>query len=125
MLSLGAERLNNMIKGKVVLIIDRDEAVHAALRELLEEHGCFIVCSPNILEGVHMVQEVAFDVLMVDTALPGLTPEVSARTLRERCPRAQIIGMCSSDDDRVPTGADAVIRKPIDPEVLLPLIQGQ
>jgi DNA-binding response OmpR family regulator len=110
---------------KAVLIIDQDRTMSASLSDILEGHGFFVICMENMRDGLRLVREVVFDIVIFDTGFPGPDAEVSSGLMRQRCPQARIISTDRAGRAVVPAIADAVVRKPIDPEVLLSLIREQ
>jgi len=54
-----------------ILVLDDNETLLAALKEMLGEQGHEVHCSANAKSAVKMVEEGAYDVALVDYKMPG------------------------------------------------------
>src|SRR5204863_6687669 len=69
-------------KGATILLVDpnRDSQILAA--HILGRHDCSIVVANDLAEAMAALQQDLYDLVLVDTALPGLDRDDAARVLR-------------------------------------------
>lgn len=89
-----------------VLLVEDDEGVRAALRELLEEHGVEVVGEAgNGAEGVAAFDALRPDVVLMDLRMPLMSGIEAARRIRERAPAARVVILTAYDDPTLQEGA--------------------
>ena len=60
------------LRGKRVLVVDNDEAVHKAAHDLLGKHGCQVESAHDGREALRMARQYSYDIVLVDIRLPDL-----------------------------------------------------
>ncbi len=115
----------------VVPIVTGNAVVAARLADALGLAGADrqIVTARNGIEAIHLVAGLArVDLLVIDSALPGLTGAVVARAIRALQPQARVVMLVAqADDDAVVealgAGADAISPRSAAPADFLRLVQ--
>lgn len=111
-----------------VLVVDDDKAVRAALGVNLRKAGYEVTLARSALEAVQALAERAFDLVLTDVAMPGMSGLELLAKLRTTWPKVRIVVMTGygSVPDAVSTmkaGADDYIIKPISREELLVIVE--
>jgi two-component system phosphate regulon response regulator OmpR len=106
-----------------LLVIDDDTRLRNLLGRFLEENGFIVSLAKDTLEAKKMMQELKFDLLIVDVMLPGETGVEFTSGLR-RISKVPIIMLTARGefDDRIKgleAGADDYLQKPFEPKELL------
>lgn len=126
-----AEHMNKSIK---ILIVDDDEDIRANFADILGDLGYQIDVAAD---GEVALQKVtgkcperpcSFDLCLLDFKMPGMDGAELYQKIRERCPNVPAIMITAyAGEDGVQKAIDAgtwrVIRKPVDVNSLLGLIQ--
>jgi DNA-binding NtrC family response regulator len=111
-----------------VLIVDDEDDLLLALAERLEMRGFEVVTADKGSEALELVDEVHFDVAILDIKMPGMDGlELMAR-LKEKHPALPVIlctGHGSGGDVRagMTGGAYDYLMKPIDMEALMTIVR--
>ncbi|MGC4116661.1 MAG: response regulator [Myxococcales bacterium] len=105
-------------KGRV-LVVDDEEVVRTLLASLLEPDGLEVVGAATGDEGIKLVHEGHFDLVITDKNLPGAGGLEIARAVRERnpdCPVMLITGYASLEtaQEALALGAVEYLEKPFD-----------
>jgi DNA-binding NtrC family response regulator len=111
-----------------ILVIDDDQLVLAALSEILLEGQHEVIAVTGDADGAAQVVSADFDLLLTDIFLPWVSGWELIKALRKRHPTLPVIaisggGMGVEADmalkigERI--GADFVLSKPVDADVLL------
>lgn len=106
-------------------MVDDDEGSCGILRRRLERLGCAVTAAPDGMTAIAMMKEARFDLVMLDTMMPGVSGCESLRRIKAD-PALQDIPviMISSIDDSVSVtrcielGAEDYLTKPFDPVLL-------
>jgi PAS domain S-box-containing protein len=79
--------LREQRKGATILLVDpsRDSQILAA--HILGRHDCSVVVAQDLEEALAALDQDVYDVILVDTSLPGLGGDDAARLLRSRITR--------------------------------------
>ncbi|MHB0886373.1 MAG: GAF domain-containing protein, partial [Bacillota bacterium] len=101
-----------------VLIIDDDQLVLEVLASLVAIGGHRVVTANRGREGVRMLSEENFDVVITDLGMPEMSGWDVAREVRERAPETGIVLLTgwgtSIDEDEAKTGlVDLILAKPV------------
>jgi DNA-binding NtrC family response regulator len=60
------------IRGMKILLVDDDEWIRDSLRIFFEAEGCHILALETAEEGLTVIEDQIFDLIIVDYKLPGL-----------------------------------------------------
>ncbi len=89
-----------------ILLIEDDEAFRRMLLEALESLGHTVAWAGSAEQGVALARDGAFDLILTDVRLPGMTGVESIPLLREASPGTDIIVMTAYSDHA--TALDAI-----------------
>ena len=109
--------------GVRVLLIDDDQRLVELLASYLEQNGMSLTAAPDGARGLAAIDAAAFDAVLLDVMMPGLTGLEVFRRIRQKS-RIPIIMLTAKGDetDRVvglEMGADDYVSKPFSPRELL------
>jgi EAL domain-containing protein (putative c-di-GMP-specific phosphodiesterase class I) len=107
-----------------VLIIDDEAAVLRVLGLLLERNGFTVATATNAREGLSLLAEKGFDVVLTDIIMPELSGLDFLRELRRHDLDVPVILMTAgatldSALDAIEFGAQQYLLKPVEPEALV------
>ncbi|MFD0702299.1 DNA-binding response regulator [Slackia equolifaciens] len=107
-----------------VMLIDDEESLQRAMRELLEAHGYAFCGATNGEEGMEMLSTEHPDLLLLDVMLPGINGFDLCQHIRAQGRRIPIIFMSAKSDIVDKTigfraGGDDYVTKPFDSAELL------
>ncbi len=115
--------------GKRILIVDDDELVLIALKELLKPQGYEVQTINSGAEALKMLEKDGFDLLILDIMMPEMDGFELCRKIRQKEPYKDtpvvFLTAKSRDEDRaqgLEAGANLFLSKPISPSRLLSLI---
>jgi two-component system, OmpR family, copper resistance phosphate regulon response regulator CusR len=111
-----------------ILVIEDDDKVAAFLKKGLSEEGYVVDIAANGMDGLHMAEEVAYDLIILDVMLPGVDGWEVIRRLRNSNQDIPVLFLSARDslDDRVrglKLGADDYLVKPFAFSELLARVQ--
>jgi CheY-like chemotaxis protein/nitrogen-specific signal transduction histidine kinase len=114
--------------GATILVVDDSEEVREVLRELLSRHGYAVVTAPDGESGLVELEGRAFDLVMLDLSLPGISGLEVATRLKPRWPGTQVALMTGYSDrigseDSHPRGVDFVLAKPFSLDQLRSVVE--
>jgi len=101
-----------------------DNPINALLaRALLSREGCEIDHAPSGEEALAAVKVGAYDLILMDMRMPGLSGEETARRLRDAGVTAPIVALTANafEDDRracLAAGMNDFLVKPLSPDLL-------
>ena len=106
-----------------VLLVDDDEDLMEIVSERLKIRGMNVDTVGNIEEALLWLANQRYDAIILDFMMPGMDGFESIRTIRKRQPGIRIIlvtGQMMADGglSAIRMGADVVLEKPADLEVL-------
>jgi DNA-binding NarL/FixJ family response regulator len=82
-----------------VILVDDDEVLRQALRDMLEEEGFRVVGSVGTVEdALSLAEEAQPDVAMIDYRMPGANGIDLTPLLKERVPEVQIVMLTAHDE---------------------------
>ena len=107
-----------------ILIIDDEAAIRESLETLLALEGYAVETAVNGEEGLLAIERTAYDLVLLDLALPGKNGLEILALIRERYPSLPVImitayGKVDNVVDAIRTGAQNFVQKPWDNEKLL------
>ena len=120
-----------------ILIVDDEEQVRTALKQVLERAGYEVAVAATGNEGLELMQREGADLVITDVIMPGIDGITTARKIRERYRDTRIIvisggGKTAPDPyepDAISTrsylasantaGADRTLTKPFDRQDIL------
>jgi DNA-binding response OmpR family regulator len=117
--------------GKKILLVDDDDALRESLAEQLELHEEFEAKGVGTAkEGLDLVKDEYFDVILLDVGLPDMDGREACRLMRRGGVKSPIIMLAGSDSDvgtilGLDAGVNDYINKPFRLGVLLARIRAQ
>jgi DNA-binding response OmpR family regulator len=96
-----------------ILIVEDEPTVRGMLCELLCAHECTPVGAAE--EGLALLAETPFDLVITDVRLPGMSGEEFLRTVRRLAPHVPVIVVTGTDGDEtkfIEAGAFGYLLKP-------------
>ncbi|MFE3824305.1 response regulator transcription factor [Streptomyces sp. NPDC059092] len=107
-----------------ILVVDDERAVRDALKRTLTYEGYAVGTAENGLDALRAAQDLPYDVILLDVAMPGLDGPATARRIRASGDTVPIMMITArgSVGDRIvglDNGADDCLTKPFAPEELL------
>ena len=120
-----------------ILIVDDEEHVRAALKQVLERAGYEVVVASTGNEGLELMKNEGADLVITDVIMPGIDGIATARQIREKYRNTRIIVISGGgktapepyEPDAISTrsylasassaGADRTLSKPFDREEIL------
>ena len=118
-----------------ILVVDDDPMVCMAIEVCLERHGFEVTIADGGETGLRALEDVAFDLMIVDIFMPHMRGFESIRIFHERAPTVPLIAMSgyafANLDSPAPDflrmalelGAARCLRKPFTPIALLTVIK--
>jgi two-component system, OmpR family, response regulator MprA len=109
-----------------VLVVDDDATIAATFSAILRGEGYEVATAGTGAEAIQLVQERAFDLIVLDLVMPGMDGLTTLRRLRVLDPRAAVIILAADVEPKgeitaLGLGAAAVLLKPPDVGKLLSL----
>jgi len=110
------------LAGTSILLVDDDDDVRRFVADLLTESGCSVRTESSGHAGLNALDEGAYDLIVLDFAMPGMTGAEVARLARERNHSAPILimtGYLEHEAVLAQLGAQPILQKPFEPSELL------
>ncbi|MDZ4164689.1 MAG: response regulator [Smithellaceae bacterium] len=114
---------------KKIMIVDDDELILIALKELLKPEGYEVHTTSSGFDALERLKRENFDLLLLDLIMPSMDGIELCRKIREQdeLKHVPIIFLTakSQEEDRamgLAAGADFFLSKPISPEKLLKML---
>ncbi len=125
-----------------ILIVDDEEHVRAALKQVLERAGYEVAVAATGNEGLELMRKEGADLVITDVIMPGIDGITTARKIREKFRDTRIIVISGGgkaapepyEPDAISTrsylasassaGADRTLTKPFDREEILRVVKG-
>jgi len=109
--------------GVRVLLIDDDQRLIELLASYLEQNGVSVTGAPDGARGLAALEAGAFDAVLLDVMMPGMTGLEACKRIRQKSKIPIIMLTAKGDEtDRVvglEIGADDYVAKPFSPRELL------
>lgn len=112
--------------GRAILVVEDEFSVREALREALESEGYRVITAQNGQEGLEKIQRLPKPaVVLLDIAMPVMGGrEFMRAVLRDaRLAAIPILVVSSSVDRGAVPDAAGFIKKPVDLDLLLPMVE--
>lgn len=111
-----------------VLLVDDDEDLMEIVSERLKNRGMNVATTSNAEEALLWMDRKHYDAIVLDFLMPGMDGFEIIHTIRKQQPDIRILlvtGQMLADDARkaIRMGADGVLEKPADLEVLVKSIR--
>ena len=111
------------LKAKVLLVDDEEDFL-ATLAERLEARGLKVTTANNGENALASIEAEAFDLVVLDLAMPGLDGLETLKRIKARQPEAEIImlsgqGSIKTSIEAMKLGAEDFIEKPVNISELL------
>lgn len=112
------------MRNKKVLVIDDEYIVRVSCQRVLETDGYSVFLSSNVMDGLKLIEDEGFDLVITDLIMPGMDGFELLKQVRGRWPSLKVVvmtgyGTTEASDKSLELGADGVIKKPFLPEELL------
>jgi CheY-like chemotaxis protein len=104
-----------------VLLVEDDEDNRELMAEVLASAGCEVVSAASGREGLRSLSERPVDVIVTDVGMPGmggLELATAAKAIAPSVPVIVVTGWAEREDIASARDVDAVLLKPVDPDVL-------
>jgi len=104
-----------------ILIVDDEEVVrHSHLRSLADT-GCHTQAAEDGHQALQVMEQHAFDVVLLDLSMPGLDGMDVLKTIKQRWPESEVVIITGyptieSAKEAVRLGAHNYIAKPVGPD---------
>ena len=123
-LSVSASPLNGNASGASILVIDDEAGIRESLEVLLTLEGYAVRLACDGEEGLKVLDQDTFDMVLLDLALPGQSGLELLPQIKERQPELPVImitayGTVDNVVEAVRAGAENFVQKPWDNEKLL------
>jgi len=115
------------IKARIIVVDDNCD-LSDSIREVLEEHDCFVECAANGKEAIELARNNIYDIAFIDLKLPDISGSEVVEKIAEISPSTEFIYMTghASIDSAVEAVKQGRVvsyeTKPLDLHRLLPLI---
>jgi len=114
--------------GNNILIIDDDARLSEMLGEYFSAEGLNLTAVASGTQGLREAQQTAFDLIILDVMLPGLSGFEVLRQLRDAGTRTPVLMLTARGDDvdrivGLEMGADDYLAKPFNPRELVARIK--
>ena len=101
-----------------VLLVDDEEDFLATLAERLESRGLKVTAVTRGDDAVAEVEKVAFDLIILDLAMPGIDGIETLKRIKAKQPEAEIImlsgqGSIKTSIEAMKLGAEDFVEKPV------------
>lgn len=124
-----------------ILIVDDEEDVRIALKQVLERAGYEVSVAASGKEGLELMKEEGADLVITDVIMPGIDGIATAKEIREKYRDTRIVVISGGgrtapepyEPDAISTrsylasassaGADQTLTKPFDRQELLRVVQ--
>lgn len=107
-----------------ILVIDDDDRIRNLLKKYLEKEKFLVSVASNAIDAETLIQNIKFDLVVVDKMMPQKNGIEFIKTLRENKNEIPVIMLTAISDtdskiDGLSTGADDYLSKPFEPKELV------
>jgi len=112
-----------------ILVVDDERGMRVTLADILRDRGCRVETAETGEQAVRLCATSEFDVILMDVRMRGIDGTEAFRRIRRRRSDARVIMMSAYalehlEREALELGAIAFLRKPLDVDGLLALIDG-
>ncbi len=112
---------------RTILIVDDDRSILRVFRRVLEKKGYTVTTVENGKDAINQIEHNLFDAALIDVRLPDMEGTEILPKIQEDSPKTVKIVFTGSPDleslgNRGRKDMDAFLIKPINPEVLLEIL---
>ncbi|MFZ6680121.1 PAS domain S-box protein [Undibacterium sp. Tian12W] len=111
------------LRGKRILLVEDDEVIRANTTELLSLLGHTVLEASNAEQALSLLPATAFDVLMTDIQLPGMSGETLATQARNILPTLHVV-FASGRHQQISLPGAVTLIKPYDVAALAEAVKG-
>lgn len=107
-----------------ILVIDDDDRIRNLLKKYLEKEKFLVSVASNAIDAETLIQNIKFDLVVVDKMMPQKNGIEFIKTLRENKNEIPVIMLTAISDtdskiEGLSTGADDYLSKPFEPKELV------
>lgn len=111
-----------------VLLVDDDEDLMEIVAERLQNRGMHVDTVGSAEEALHWMKLKSYDAIILDFLMPGMDGFENIRAIREQQPDIRVIlvtgqMLAEEGQEAIQMGADVVLEKPADIDVLTKAIR--
>ncbi len=104
---------------KKILIVDDEVGIVQEIKEFLAEEGYEAHAADTAKTGIHLIEELKPDVVLIDVKLPDASGIEVLKACKEKSPKSKVIMITGYVDQNVmdeaeSLGRDAFLQKPFD-----------
>jgi DNA-binding response OmpR family regulator len=109
-----------------VLVVDDEMDIRESIRDILEIEGYHVCCAANGQEALDVLSEVRPGLILLDLMMPVMSGYELLQQLRESDDLSSIpVTVVSANGDRAAVRGADVLKKPVDLDVLLHVVDAQ
>jgi CheY-like chemotaxis protein len=105
-----------------ILVIDDDETVLRVISDLVTFLGYDVKTTPEGLDGIELLQQEPFDLVIVDMIMPQIGGLALSKVIRQQHPQIPILAISGHYEKLIGTvqrpDVDAILPKPMTLEIL-------
>lgn len=123
-------RLIGEVKDTAILVVENDEGTASLLHRELKDQGYRVTVSTSPHDALELVEQIRFDLVFIDASLPSMTGLDLYLAIKEITPTAIAIMIAGMEEEferiareAVKRTAYAIVRKPLDIDQVLGLLQ--
>jgi DNA-binding NtrC family response regulator len=118
-----------MLRKANILIVDDEEVVRLSYARSLSGDHCHVEAAGNGIDALKMMQEQAFDVVLLDLRMPEMDGMAVLKTIKEQWPDSEVIIITGypaveTAKESVTLGAFAYLAKPVGPDEVVKAANG-
>ena len=118
-----------MLRKANILIVDDEEVVRLSYARTLSGDHCNVEAARNGIDALKMMQQQAFDVVLLDLRMPEMDGMAVLKTIKEQWPDSEVIIITGypaveTAKESVTLGAFAYLAKPVGPDEVVKAATG-